>query len=144
MKHDNMYLTCLIVVGLLLMLWAPAIATEQVEKPVFVDYDGDGFNDLFADDNSDAIPDRYQSKAVENLGEVESALGDVFNAEISISGLEELRPNSEEFDLRSFRIRALSQRCCAYGSDSDFGPGNDIGLGAGSGGGGCAGGRCTP
>jgi len=117
-------------------------ASEALPKTPFVDLDGDGFSDNFADNNDNAIPDRFESKAAEKLAEMGSLLGNVFNTEIS---LDDLRTTSQKFKMREFRTRSLAQRCNGLGAENDFGPGNGIGLGAVSGsGGGCAGGVCGP
>lgn len=132
----------LILGGLILLVFAgPAITTEALPETPFVDLDGDGFDDNFADNNNNGIPDRYESKPAEKLAEMGSLLGNVFNTEVN---LDDLRTTSEKFDMREFRTRSLVQRCNGLGADNDFGPGNDIGLGAVSGAGGCAGGVCGP
>ena len=117
-------------------------ASEALPNTPYIDLDGDGFNDNFADNDDNSIPDRYESKASEKLAEMGSLLGNVFNAEIS---LDNLRTTSQKFNMREFRTRSLVQRCNGLGAENDFGPGNGIGLGAVSGsGGGCAGGVCGP
>jgi hypothetical protein len=125
----------------------PALSAEAVSAPkaAFVDLDGDGFNDNLADNNSDGIPDRYEwGKTDTQLPAVGSALGDVFNSDISAAGLEDLRSNEEKFGQRKFWTQSLSQRCNGFGAEQDFGPGNGIGCGSLGGHGGCSGGACAP
>ena len=115
-------------------------ASEVSSRISFVDLDGDGFNDNFADDNDNAIPDRFESKTAPDSTETGSLLGDVFNIDVN---LDELRTTTQKFKMRQFRTRSLVQRCRALGEEEAFGPVNDSGIGA-VGGGGCAGGVCRP
>ena len=139
-----------VVISLLLcILLTPVLLSaadmEESKKAVFVDRDGDGFNDNLADNNSDGIPDRYEwGKSDAALPEVGSVLGDVFNSDMSLAGLEDLRSNEEKFGQRKFRTQSLSQRCHGFGAEQDFGPGNGIGCGSLGGHGGCSGGACAP
>ena len=127
---------------MVLTLFAFSGGSEALPKTPFVDLDGDGFNDNFADNNDNSIPDRYESKPVEKLAEMGSLLGNVFNTDVN---LDELHTTSQKYKMREFRTRSLAQRCNGLGADIEFGPGNGIGLGAVSGGGGgCAGGVCGP
>jgi hypothetical protein len=126
---------------LALAVSAAAASEEALPRTPFVDLDGDGFNDNIADNNDNGIPDRFESKPAEALAEMGSLLGNVFNTGVN---LDDLRTTAEKFTMRKFETRSLVQRCQGLGSEDDFGPGNGIGLGAISGGGGCAGGVCGP
>ncbi len=132
----------------MVFLFPPAVSaanTEEPKKAAYVDLDGDGFNDNLADNNSNGIPDRYErGKSDAVLPKMGSVLGDVFNSEKSLAGLEDLRSNEDRFGQRKFRTQALSQRCHGFGAEQDFGPGNGIGCGSLGGHGGCAGGACAP
>lgn len=146
MKFGNFLAVILLFIAFLLL---PSIATtantESAKKAAFVDLDGDGFNDNLADNNSDGIPDRYEfGKSDAALPAVGSALGDVFNSNVSMAGLEDIRSNEEKFGQRKFRTQSLSQRCHGFGGEQDFGPGNGIGCGSLGGHGGCSGGACAP
>jgi hypothetical protein len=146
MRFDKSALGILLLI--VFFLFPPALSAADTEKPkkaAFVDLDGDGFNDNLADNNSDGIPDRYErGKSDLMLPKVGSVLGDVFNSEISMVGMEDLRSNEERFSLRKFRTQSLSQRCHGFGAEQDFGPGNGIGCGSLGGHGGCSGGACAP
>jgi len=133
------------IIGVILLIMAFMSIDAGAEKgEAFVDQDGDGFNDNISDSDNNGIPDRYESDIPEMFGEVKSSLGDVFNTEISMSDVDEFLSKSEKFDIRQFKARGLLQRCNGFGASDGFGPGNDIGLGAVSGSGGCAGGVCSP
>lgn len=139
----------LVFIFLFAFLTLPSIAstanTEGAKKAAFVDLDGDGFNDNLADNNSDGIPDRYEwGKSDATPPAVGSALGDVFNSNVSMAGIEDIRSNEEKFGQRKFRTQSLSQRCHGFGGEQDFGPGNGIGCGSLGGHGGCSGGACAP
>lgn len=133
---------------IIVFLIPPTLSAANMEKPkkaAFVDLDGDGFNDNLADNNSDGIPDRYErGKSDAMLPKVGSVLGDVFNGDKSLAGLEDFRSNEERFGQRKFRTQSLSQRCHGFGAEQDFGPGNGIGCGSLGGHGGCSGGACAP
>ncbi len=118
-------------------------AEDNVEsEEVFVDLDGDGFNDNIPDEDNNSIPDTAEDD--KNLNENEGLLASSdsqFKPIESLGGfdLNSLLSNSEIFGKLEFLTRA--QSCCRGGFEagSDFGPGNGIGLGAVSG---CAGGVC--
>ena len=134
----NLYLF----VGVLICSFAATIASGgALPETAYVDLDGDGFNDNIADNDDNGIPDRFESEPTKELAEMGSILGNVFNTEVN---LDELYSASEKFNMRKFKTRSLTQRCNGLGASDDFGPGNGIGLGAVSGGGGCAGGVCSP
>jgi len=145
MTFDKSPALILLLIALFLL---PAVSVADKEKPkkaAFVDLDGDGFNDNLADNNSDGIPDRYErGKSDASMPAIGSALGDVFNSDASMAGLEDLSSNEDRFGQRKFRTRSLSQRCHGFGAEQDFGPGNGIGCGSLGGHGGCAGGACAP
>ncbi|MBD3219062.1 MAG: hypothetical protein GF310_12375 [candidate division Zixibacteria bacterium] len=119
------------------------LADDGIEsKEVFVDLDGDGFNDNIPDEDNNSIPDTAEDD--KNLDENEGLLASSDSQFKPIEGLggfnlNSLLSNSEIFGKLKFLTRA--QSCCRGGFEagSDFGPGNGIGLGAVSG---CAGGVC--
>ncbi len=111
----------------------------QVSRVVFVDYDGDGIDDLAADDNDNGIPDYIETKNHEPIVEVESVLGDAFAGSAPVNEDMYLN-NAEAFGARDFSTRGLSSRRIGLNSDEQFGAGN--GLSVGSAGGGCQGGAC--
>ncbi len=135
----------LLIIIFVLPLALSAANSEEPKKAAFVDLDGDGFNDNLADNNGDGIPDRYErDKSDASLPKMNSALGDVFNSDAAVAGLEDLQSNQDRFGQRKFRTQSLSQRCHGFGAEQDFGPGNGIGCGALGGHGGCSGGACAP
>lgn len=144
-RDRKMKWTHFMIWGLIFLMFftVTAFAEEPLEPP-YLDLDGDGFDDNIADDDDNGIPDRFEAKPDKNLPELAGTLGNVFNTEITMAGIDAVRTHSEEFSLRQFRTRALTQRCHGFGALEDFGPGSGIGLGAMGGTGGCAGGVCAP
>ncbi len=141
-REKNMKWSLYLLAGVLLFAFLVGSVTgEALPEMVYVDLDGDGFNDNIADNDDNGIPDRFESEPAEELAEMGSILGNVFNTEVNLT---DLYSTSEKFNMRKFKTRSLAQRCNGLGASDDFGPGNGIGLGAVSGGGGCAGGVCGP
>lgn len=111
----------------------------NVTRVVFIDYDGDGFDDLAADNNENGIPDYIEETKDEPIVEVESILGGSFGNQGEPA--EELYlDNQEAFGARDFSVRCLSSRRIGLNAGDDFGAGN--GLNVGGSGGGCQGGVC--
>jgi hypothetical protein len=111
-------------------------------EEVFVDLDGDGFNDNIPDEDNNSIPDSAEDDKYSDQAEDSELLASSEFRPIQGLGdfdLNSLLSNSEFFGQLKFITRA--QSCCRGGFEagSDFGPGNGIGLGAVSG---CAGGVC--
>lgn len=114
---------------LLLLVAAPLFGDESVSAP-FVDRDGDGFNDMYADDNDNGIPDTYESSKKEKPAEPASALGDVFNiGEFAAFSAEEVLSAYGVFCKRQFRTRDLDRHRGGFNAGESFGPGNGIGMG---------------
>lgn len=111
----------------------------NVTKVIFVDYDGDGFDDLAADNNENGIPDYIEETKDEPIVEVESILGDSFGEQIKPAE-EMYLDNQEAFSARDFSVRCLTGRRIGLNAGEDFGAGN--GLNVGGTGGGCQGGAC--
>ncbi|MEZ5359322.1 MAG: hypothetical protein R3F48_10890 [Candidatus Zixiibacteriota bacterium] len=127
----------LLVIGISSALQA---GTEiNVTRVNFVDYDGDGFDDLAADNNENGIPDYIEEKKSEPIVEVQSVLGDSFGDQASQEG-DIYLDNQEAFGARDFAIRCMSSRRIGLNAGEEFGAGN--GLGVGGSGGGCQGGVC--
>jgi hypothetical protein len=118
-------------------------AEDGVEsEEVFVDLDGDGFDDNIPDEDNNSIPDTAEDD--KNLNENEGLLASSDSQFKPIEGLggfdlNSLLSNSEIFGKLKFLTRAQSCYRGGFEAGSDFGPGNGIGLGAASG---CAGGVC--
>lgn len=108
---------------------------------IFVDYDGDGINDLYSDGNNNGIPDAFESTGDTSASKMTGALGNVFNTgEVAAGPSEDILSAYEGFCEREFRTRDLSNHRGGFGAGENFGPGNGIGSGALSGG--CVGGVC--
>ena len=120
------------------------VAGDSPKQQVFTDQDGDGINDNLADNDNSGIPDRFESKAADTVGQTGSLLGEVFNAESAQTATDDLLSGVDRFFQRRFRTRTLMHRCHCFGGNEDFGPGNGIGMGAMGGAGGCTGGVCSP
>ena len=118
--------------AILLLVWAPAGAGSQV----FIDLDGDGFNDNSPDLNGDGIPDELAPGYVapaDNTSDAGIFAGMEFQA-VEAPVLPETA--KEGFGRLSFSTRSISKFRSAF--DSDFGSG----LGFSVGGSACAGGVC--
>ncbi|NIP41156.1 MAG: hypothetical protein GWN61_00280 [candidate division Zixibacteria bacterium] len=111
-------------------------------EEVFVDLDGDGFNDNIPDEDNNSIPDKAEDDKYSDQAEGSELMA---SAEFKpIESLGDFDPssllsNSELFGQLKFVTRAQSCFRGGFEAGSDFGPGNGIGLGAVSG---CAGGVC--
>jgi len=122
---------------------SPLRADDGAEsEELFVDLDGDGFNDNTPDEDNNSIPDSAEDDKYSDRNKTANALASTEFKPIEGLGefdLSSLLSNSELFGQLKFLTRA--QSCCRGGFEagSDFGPGNGIGLGAVSG---CAGGVC--
>lgn len=117
------------------------IATTQTS--VFVDRDGDGFNDATTDQDTDGIPDELNLQS-SSAPDSSSLAGFTFTpAMVSGNRFPIFLHNSAAFDYLKSQLVGLSQHRGAFSAGADFGPGSDIGSGAVLGGG-CIGGVCTP
>jgi hypothetical protein len=140
------YLSILCIISLAFILYPISIASaedDKTEKTVFVDLDGDGFDDNAPDENGDGIPDEMKSvkteeaeQDIENSGQL-SAFAPL--QDLGEYTIDEYLPNSERFGRLEFTTRAQSSFRGGFDIDENFGPGNGIGSGAISG---CAGGVC--
>ncbi|MCP4567217.1 MAG: hypothetical protein GY841_06530, partial [FCB group bacterium] len=57
-----------------------AMTADFSTANIFIDIDGDGFNDNNRDDNKNGIPDLFEPGEVVEEKRVKSVLGDVFNS----------------------------------------------------------------
>ena len=147
MKKKKVMLSVIITLIAGLALWSlpQAIMAEETQATaVFIDLDGDGFDDNYGDEDGDGIPNEADSD-FEPLSEEHYADDDNiinFGETIKEIGLSaDLTTNSQEFGKRQFRTRNLILNRCGFDSNCGFGSGNEIGIGVSSGGG-CAGGVC--
>lgn len=111
-------------------------------KSVFIDLDGDGFDDGLDDQNADGIPDDVKkSPVVESSTEKETS----FFAGVKTIGVQTpvFIRNSGSFNYLKRALLPLTQHRGGFNSGSEFGPGGDIGSGAVLGGP-CSGGACCP
>ncbi len=141
----------LLVLAALLTTWSSALSENtsldiDIDTPptakAFVDLDGDGIDDNFTDTDRDGIPDKYVHGSVSAFGVEISATSGIFAAGQSGKFAATLTTgNRDVFGSRMGRTHCLSLNRGGFGSESDFGPGNGIGLGAVKGTG-CVGGVC--
>ena len=135
----------------LLLLCASVLAEEtsfdiDVDSPTtavaYIDLDGDGIDDNFTDTDRDGIPDKYVHGAVSAFGaEISASTGIFAGGDSSRFTTTLTTGNRDVFSSRQGRTHCLSLSRGGFGADSDFGPGNGIGLGAVKGTG-CVGGIC--
>ncbi len=119
---------------------APALEAEKAK--VFVDRDGDGFDDNVPDLNGDGIPDPTESRASESSSQ-QAEQGLFAAVQTLVAAIPEFLHNSGSFNHLRTRLSPLTLNRGSFGSGGDFGPGGDIGCGAVVGGA-CAGGVCGP
>ncbi len=120
---------------------AAAAATNEKAK-VFVDRDGDGFDDSVPDLNGDGIPDPAEPRSSNGFGQQDEQ-GLFAAVQTLVAALPEFLHNSGSFNHLRTRLSPLTLNRGSFGSGNDFGPGGDIGCGAVVGGA-CAGGVCGP
>ena len=131
---------CLISAACLL---AEDLVVTAPTPAIFVDRDGDGFNDAALDQNSDGIPDDIKG---DNTPAADNTLTSAFAFTTPMSTgtrFPVFLHNSLAFDFLKSQLCGLAQHRGAFSTSADFGPGCDIGSGAVLGGG-CIGGVCTP
>ena len=124
---------------LCLLMTAPgAVFGETEDTPaVYVDYDGDGFDDNAADADGDGIPDPPdKAEKTAPAGTLVFNIGDA--GEIDVDGF---LVNSEKFGARCFLSRDLSDNRCGFDIGDSFG-GEEGAVGNISGGVTCEGGVC--
>jgi len=120
-----------------LMLAGAPLAVSSTPT-VFVDCDGDGFDDNSPDDDADGIPDEFERHGFTSAGVSSLTVSQMFTADPRITPLTHLSC-SAGFGMRKFMTRAV----CESRLDFDSGFGSSLGLSGGLGsGGGCAGGVC--
>lgn len=148
MKKKNIMLSLFIaLIGGLALVCLPQVlmAEDAPATTVFVDLDGDGFDDNCADEDNDGIPNEadsdFEPMAADHCQDLGENIID-FGATIKAIGLSaDLTTNSQRLGIRQFRTRNLIMNRCGFDSNCGFGSGNEIGIGVSSGGG-CAGGVC--
>ena len=144
MENKKFLFLIVFTAGLLLaVLPLTTEAETATSKAVFVDLDGDGFDDNAADEDSDGIPNDADAD-YDPVSETNNNSGDFidFGQTIQEIGLSpDLTSNSQSFGKRQFKTRGLTLNRCGFDANGGFGSGNEIGIGVSSGGG-CAGGVC--
>jgi len=131
------------ITGFLLLAMLIFLVTVVAEPPkpdddatMWIDLDGDGFNDNAIDDNKDGIPDVVQPDAIKITGPNQSGI--FASMTIPASTTIDL-PLALQYDKRN--KTTLAQCLTRFDLETSFGSG--IGSGASSAGGGaCAGGIC--
>lgn len=121
-----------------------APAATSGATTVFVDRDGDGFDDQAGDHDGDGIPDAAEREkpAAQPMGQ-SAEFGLFAAAQTMIATTPVFLYNSGSFNHLKLLLSPLTQHRGGFGVGVDFGPGGDIGCGAVMGGA-CAGGACGP
>lgn len=121
------------------------MATAEITPPMeiaFVDLDGDGFNDLNADDDKNGIPDKFEKKKETAPVQVASVLGDIFNQSNRLPvGLELSSTRENKFGILSFKTRDIRLHRIGFNCITGFGSGSGINVGSAVSG--CEGGACA-
>jgi hypothetical protein len=138
MTTESKYFSIWLALVIVLSVWHPAGQTLASEPDLFVDLDGDGFNDFDPDDDGDGIPDEFEYHRFFNSAPVKLQTSLMFSDVPTLRA--DVSPSSarERFIRRDFRVRDLREPRNDF--EADFS--DDLGLGGGGGGGGCAGGIC--
>ena len=129
----------------LLLIFSP-LSFGNDKKPLFVDIDGDGFDDNTSDANNDGIPEFSNTASLteareENPSTASKDLADFsFGSILADDGLS----FSAQFKGLQFAARSLSRNRCSLDSDAGFGPGSGTRVGSTTGGMVCVGGVCQP
>jgi len=114
----------------------PSLASEL---SVFVDFDGDGFDDREPDDDLDGIPDQFERHGFITAPVTTLEASTMFGGSAPALDPPLMPGNAEKYGKREFATRALRESR----SNFDTGFGSDLGVGSGLGvGGACAGGIC--
>jgi hypothetical protein len=117
-------------------------ATEEAEKPVFVDLDGDGFDDGATPENQNPTVEKPKSNAAGNLSSDTTTVTGFVDLGSALAPKNRLfLNNSSAFAFAKRLVVSGLQHRGGFGSASDFGSGNDIGSGTVIGGV-CVGGIC--
>lgn len=128
---------CLIAIGALLVIHTGGeILAEDSAKnvEVFIDLDGDGFDDNESDVNKDGVPDLV---CPVDVPQTSTSASDIFGGTSSTPTKAAKKTNAQRFGLRSFSIRALLTNRANMTTGFD-----DIGSGAALGAEACPGGNC--
>ena len=142
--RDSLFqkMTGLLLLALFLISAQAILAEQHDDKAVFVDLDGDGFNDNIADNDTDGLFDDYltgQNDKMSEIGEAnEGFISFDFNSQ---SDLANGFTKAEKFGLLKFSARGLIQCRGESGAQLNSSPGNGIGFGVVNSGA-CAGGIC--
>lgn len=128
---------CYVAIGVLLFIHAGGpIQADDLAKQVevFVDLDGDGFDDNESDVNKDGVPDLVcPVKAPRFL----ASAADIFSGESHLPAPMAKKTNAQRFGLRIFSIRALAANRAGVTTGFDA-LGSAAALGAEA----CPGGNC--
>jgi hypothetical protein len=117
-------------------------AADKAEKPVFVDLDGDGFDDNATPEAQNPSIDKPKSDTTGNISDTATATTGFFDFGSILTPKKQLfLNNSSAFAFAKQRVVSGLQHRGGFGSGSDFGSGNDVGSGAVIGGV-CVGGVC--
>jgi hypothetical protein len=117
-------------------------AAEKAEKPVFIDLDGDGFDDNATPEDQKPNIGKPKSEATGNVSDTTAAVSGFFDFGSVLTPKKQLfLNNSSAFASAKQRVVSGLQNRGGFGSGSDFGAGGDISSGAVIGGV-CVGGVC--
>ncbi len=130
----NLSKLLILALGGLLIMGAGGDVSAANNVEVFVDFDGDGFDDNESDVNKDGVPDLVVPVVAPQM--LVSA-GDIFGGAASAPAEAAKKTNAQRFALRSFSIRALAANRAGLTTGFD-----EIGCGAALGAEACPGGNC--
>ena len=135
----------LCLISAVLLVFSPAAISEE-SKSLFVDLDGDGFDDNVSDANNDGIPEFSAAATMSEAREENpsSETGALADFSFGSAAIDDGQSFSAQFKGLQFTARSLSRNRCSLDTDAGFGPGNGTGVGSTSGGMVCVGGVCHP
>lgn len=130
--------------SLFLLSAVPVAGEDKTSQEVFVDLDGDGFDDRVSDANNDGIPDPVEDEP-ESLSAESSMHVQTINAFADLTQAPTVAPKTSWKALfGQRRIAALGLTVSRCDFDAGSGDGESNGAGGLGGGSACAGGVCLP
>jgi len=130
----------ILLIGVYLLPLTGQVSESTSKVQLFVDLDGDGFNDRATDQDTDGIPDAVDSER-SKLETGGTTAEDFFSAGDLLPKTAVFLTNSSAFNHLKTSVAARVQSRGGFGSGSDFGPASGLG-GGGVLGGACEGGVC--
>ncbi len=129
-------ISVIIVGGLMILQSASPLMADNScgDVEVFIDLDGDGFDDNESDVNKDGISDLV---CPVEAPKIVASTADIFSGELQNPAVETKKTNAQRFGLRCFAVRALMINRAS--ATTGF---NEIGSNAALGAEACPGGNC--